>query len=466
MFSHNFQTLDNGLPVLRIPMPGVKSVTVLVLANTGSRYETPKQQGIAHFFEHMVFKGSQNYPSAQVLAATIDGVGADFNAFTSKEYTGYYVKSASRHVELALDVVSDMLLTPKLRQKDIDREKGVIIEEIHMYEDTPQQYVGNLFDRMAFASSGLEHDIIGSAETVSQITSADFQVFLKQWYGLANLLLVVAGDESVVGREQILKQIEEAFSKQDEQTAGREKHKIAVRADLKTNPFDQQLDQQLSQQQSQQLSQQLSQQPDQQLSQQRRFHLETRPTKQAHFVLGWPGLDRYDDARYALSLANIMLGGNMSSRLFTEVREKRGLAYYIRSTTDAYHDTGLFGAFAGVDPERINEALEVTINEFKKLLDDKHGKVFTTGELKRVKEFVTGKMALSYEDPQAVAQYYGLKKLLADEIESPDETLEKLCAVELDQVQQVMERLIKPGELRLALIGPFKDKAQFKKFLG
>lgn len=437
MFQHNFEKLANGLPVLRIPMPGMESVTVLVLANTGSRYEKPEQQGIAHFFEHMVFKGSQNYPTAQALAATVDGVGADFNAFTSKEYTGYYVKAASRHLELALDVVSDMLLTPKLRQEDIDREKNVIIEEIHMYEDSPSQYVGNLFDRMAFAGSGLGHDIIGSDKTVSKLTSADFQGFLKQWYGLPNLLLVVTGDESVVSSKATLDQATEAFNKQDPQTADRVTQKVAVTKDLNKDPYAQQF-----------------------------FHLENKPTEQAHFVLGWPGPDRFSDDRYALSLLNIVLGANMSSRLFTEIREKRGLAYYVRSEVDSYHDTGLFGAAVGADPKRIEEALEVTINEFTQLADGVESKPITEGELARAKEYVAGKMALSYENPQMIAQYYGTKQLLRNEIETLDEVLVKMRAVNLDEIQTLVEKIIQPGQLRLAVIGSFTDEDKFKKYLG
>jgi predicted Zn-dependent peptidase len=437
MFSHNFQTLDNGLPVLRVPVAGVESVTVLVLANTGSRYELPKQQGISHFFEHMVFKGSQNYPTSQALAATVDGVGADFNAFTGKEYTGYYVKAAARHFELALDVVSDMLMTPKLRQEDIDREKGVIIEEIHMYEDSPAQHVGNLFDRMAFAGSGLGHDIIGSDKTVSQLKSADFKDFLKRWYGLPNLLLVIAGDERVVGSEAVLEQAQRAFDKKDPQTADRITQKVAVRDDLNKNSFSEQL-----------------------------LHLENKATEQAHFILGWPGSDRFNDDRYALSLLNIALGANMSSRLFTEIREKRGLAYYVSSSVDAYHDTGLFGAAVGADPKRIEEALEVTIKEFTQLTDGATSVPITEGELARAKEYAAGKMALSYENPQAIAQYYGMKQLLTGQIETLDEVLVKLKAVTLDEIQAVVEKIIKPGEMRLALIGPFADEAKFKKYLG
>lgn len=436
MFSYNLQTLANGLPVLRVPMAGVESTTVLVLANTGSRYESAHDQGIAHFFEHMVFKGSQNYPTAQSLAVTVDGVGADFNAFTSKEYTGYYVKAASRHFELALDVVSDMLMTPKLRQADIDREKGVIIEEIHMYEDSPAQYVGNIFDRMAFAGSGLEHDIIGSAETVSQLKTADFQGFLKKWYGLPNLLLVVSGDERVVGSEKMLEQAQVAFSKQDPATADRVNQKVAVAADLKSNPFSDKL-----------------------------FNLKNKATEQAHFVLGWPGMSRFDDDRYALSLLNIALGGNMSSRLFTEVREQRGLAYYVSSSVDVYHEAGLFGAAVGADPKRVEEALEVTINEFMKLVDGAESLPITEGELARAKEYVAGKMSLNYENPQLIAQYYGMRQLLMGKVETIDEALAKLRAVELDEVVAVAKRIIQPNQLRLAMIGPFADKDKFNQYL-
>jgi predicted Zn-dependent peptidase len=433
-FKHSLDTLDNGLTVLRIPMPAVQSVTVLVLANTGSRYEIPRQYGIAHFFEHMVFKGSAGYPTAQVLAATVDGIGADFNAFTSKEYTGYYVTAASRHVDLALDVVSDMLLTPKLRQDDIDREKGVIIEEIHMYEDSPSRHIGDLFDMMAFKGSGLEHKIIGTEKTVSGLNNEDFKDFLKQWYGLENLVLVLAGDEKVVGNNAILKKATEAFSKEDPDTTGRVDHKVNVAElfDKKVFGKDQ-------------------------------LHVEHKKTEQAHFILAWPGIHRTDPRRFALTVFSTILGGNMSSRLFTEVREQRGLAYYVHSDVDLYHDSGLFGASAGVDPKRVEEAMKVTFNEFYDVAAGE--KPVTDGELQRAKEYLAGKMALNYEDSQSVAQYYGMKQLLLDKIETLPEVLSGLRAVTLDEVTQVAKDLIKPGAARLAVIGPYKNEDVFQQVL-
>jgi predicted Zn-dependent peptidase len=437
MFQFTHTRLNSGLNVILVPMPGVKSATVLVLNNTGSRYEKPREEGIAHFFEHMVFKGTKNYPSAQILASSIDAIGADFNAFTSKEYTGYYVKSASRHIEKSLDVVSDMLLRPLLKSEDIEREKGVIIEEINMYLDTPMRLVGNLFEQMAYEGSGLSHDIIGSKESVSQLTAADFRRFLKQWYGLGNLVLVIAGDESVVTAPSTLSKIEEYFGKEHEE---RPKDKIDIEKRLsgKTpggkGPFSS-----------------------------HRLHVENKATEQAHLVLGWPGLRRGDPDRYALALLNVIIGGNMSSRLFMEVREKRGLCYYVRSDIDYFHDAGLFGASAGVDPKRIEEALQVIIAEFMAILSGE--KPLTEADLQKAKEYATGTTVLGFEDSRSVAQYFGLRQVLLDTIESPDDLLDKLRAVSLPEVEKVAHRLIKKGEMRLAVVGPYKDKRPFEEIV-
>ncbi len=452
MFKHSLDYLDNGLPVLRVPMPAMESVSVLLLSNTGSRYEKPEQYGIAHFLEHMVFKGTKKYPDAQSLAEVVDGVGADFNAFTGKEYTGYYVKAASRHLELALDVVSEMLMMPRLRQADIDREKGVILEEINMYRDTPARHIGNLFEQMTYQGTGLEHDIIGLPETVTALKTADFKSFLQEWYGLPNMLLIVAGDERVVGDQAVrsakggarrsttslltkttslLTKIELAFNKGQQE---RIQEKVAVRTQLEDQPYGT-----------------------------NRLHVEHKPTEQAHLVLGWPGLSRHDQQRHALSLLGIILGGNMSSRLFSEVREKRGLAYYVSTDIDLYHSRGNFGASAGVDTKRIEEAVTVILAEFNQLAAGK--KPITQQELDRAKEYTAGKMALAYEDSLSVAQFYGMKQLLTDQIESPDEVLAKVRAVELEEVQQLVQQLVQPEEVRLALIGPYEDQEKFAKLI-
>lgn len=429
MFEYSFTTLTSGLPVICVPMPSVKSVTVLALANTGSRYEKPKEEGIAHFFEHMVFKGTRQYDSAQELASTVDSVGADFNAFTSKEYTGYYVRGASKHLGLALNVLSDMLLQPLLRQEDIDREKGVIIEEINMYADNPARHINDLFDRMMFSGSGLGHDIIGTKQSVSDLTTADFRQFLKQWYGQGNMLLVLAGDAAVLNSPEALELAETAFSKD---AGERIKDKVKLDGYLTDQPLSPQ-----------------------------RLHVAFKETEQAHFILGWPGITRADSRRYAMSLLSTILGGNMSSRLFSEIREKRGLCYYIHSDADMYHDTGVFGAAAGVDPHRVEEALTATIREFLNIADGTLP--VTAEELQKAKDYVAGKMSLSFEDSESVAQYYGMKQLLSNVIEEPEQVLEKVKAVTLEDVQHLAAELIREGEMRLAIIGPFKEKAMFEK---
>jgi predicted Zn-dependent peptidase len=432
MLNHLISKLPSGLQVIRVPMHGVGSVTVLALCNTGSRYETPKEEGIAHFFEHIVFKGTKNYPDAQTLVSAIDSIGADFNAFTSKEYTGYYVKSASAHIERSLDVVSDMLLQPLIKQEDIDREKNVIIEEINMYQDTPMRLVGNIFEQMVFKGSGLSHDILGSKKTVNNIKRSHFLKFLKKWYSLGNMVLVVAGDSELVKSDKALDLIKKYFDKDHED-----------RLEGRTNTLE------IASKETKISKEKL--------------HIEYKKTEQAHLVLGWPGLDRNDDRRYALTLLSTVLGGSMSSRLFTEVREKRGLCYYVRTDVDYYHNTGIFGASAGVDPNRIEEAIKVIIKEFRDISEGSNP--ITAEELKKAKDYINGTMVLGLEDSRSVAQFFGLKQVLVDEVSSPNEVLDRINKVALDEVNSLAKELIQDGEVRLAVIGPYKSEDKFVKLI-
>lgn len=418
MLNHKLHTLKSGLKVITIPMEAA-SLTVMALSNTGSRYETESQYGIAHFFEHIVFKGTKKYPQAQDLAEAVDSVGANFNAFTGKEYTGYYVQVASRHFDLALDVVSDMLLTPRLRQEDIDREKGVIIEEMNMYADMPASDIGDRFEEMAFRGNGLSHKIIGTKETVKSITTQDFKEFLDTWYGLDNLVVVIAGDKTVVDKKETLDKIEEMFSKDgDRQSAPKHESLDGIFSDEK-------------------------------------HVFVNKKTEQSHFTFGWPGIERKSKDRYTLGLLSAIIGGNMSSRLFSEVREKRGLCYYVRSEVAQFHEGGLLGGSAGVDPQRVEEAIKVSLDEFHQLA---HGeKPVTSKELERAREYVIGKMTLGLEDSQSVSQFYGLKQLLHGKVETPEEVIHNIREVTLEEVQSLAKQLIKPGELRFGLIGDFNE---------
>ena len=428
-------TLENGLTVLLAPMPGVKSATALVYANTGSRYEADPQAGISHFLEHMVFKGTEKYENAQVLAQAVDAVGAHFNAFTSKEYTGYYVKAASKQVGLALDVLSDMLMTPTLREDDLEREKGVIVEEINMYNDMPSRHIGDVFEQLMFAGTTMGRDIIGTKETVRATTRKDFLEYMQTWYGPGNLVLTVAGDDSVVGHPELLENIQSAFSKKTEgvrQNGGARNLETGFLRSAKPETI----------------------------------RVEYKKTDQAHFVLAVPGLKRGAKDRYVASVLGNLFGGTMSSRLFTEVREKRGLCYYVRSDRDSFHDTGYFGASAGVDPSRVEEAVKVVREELYHLADDSGKRAITQEELQRAKDNIIGSTVLDLEDTESVAHFFGAKQLLLGKTESFDQVIAQINSVTLEEVVSLAKRLTnEQNAVYFALIGPYKSEDKFTKLL-
>ena len=432
---YQLHTLANGLTVIFVPMDGVRSVSVLAMVGTGSRFEDKKTAGISHFLEHMVFKGTKSFPSARELASAVDEVGAEFNAYTSKEYTGYYVKAASEHIDLAVNVVSDMLLTPKLPSADLEREKGVIVEEIHMYEDNPMRHIGDVFENLLFAGSPLGREIIGTEETVRSFKRSDFQAHLTRWYGLKNVCFVIAGDSGVVTDPNLLTKVQFAFGKEHESRTTKATQTYIEK--LVSSP----------------------------ISTGKKCFISYKDTQQAHFVMSFPGLKRTDPDRYALSVLSTLLGGNMSSRLFTEVREKLGLCYYVHSDEDHYHDAGSFGAAAGVDPLRLEEAVKVVRDQLFLVANTTGPHAISQDEVTKAKSHIVGATVLQFEDPQTVAQFYAGGKLLQNTLETVDEKLDKLKAVTLDDVRAVAKRLIQPNELFFALIGPQKNEDKFEKIL-
>lgn len=432
MLKHQLNKLESGLEVIRIPIDTLPSVTVLILGNTGSRYETPVEQGLAHFFEHMVFKGTKKFPSAKTISELIDGVGAESNAFTSKEFTGYYIKVKSDHIQLALDILSDMLLAPKLVESEIEKEKGVIIEEMNMYLDTPMRDIGNLFDQLVFVDQSIGHDVIGTKQTVSGMSKQNFINFLDKWYGLANLTLVLAGDARVLNQAHLLEGIDKLFTSK---LAGADRVKKRVETEDLLGPAP---------------------------LRRRRLIIRKQKTKQVHLMLGWPGIARNDKRYYAMSILANILGGNMSSRLFSEVREKRGLCYYVNSSPDYYHDAGTLTVAAGVDPQRVHEALSVIIDECQKLASGKEP--LSEKEMTKAKENLVGNMALSFEDSMAVAQFFGLRQVLTQKIETPEEVMNQVRGVTLESVQALAKEIIRQPQLRLAVIGPFTE-SEFKRYV-
>jgi predicted Zn-dependent peptidase len=423
------KTLQSGLRVITVPMPALKSMTVLAMVGVGSRFESDETAGISHFLEHLPFKGTQNYPTSLDIATAIDGVGGKHNAFTSKEYTGYWVKVASKQWKLGLDVVSDLLLTARLREEDIEREKGVIVEEINMYEDEPQAKVADIFDSLVFKDSPLYREIIGSKKTVTSFTQKDFMNHWNTWYDPTNVVVGIVGgspDDIDMTSDAFMDVVGEYFAKGNERLGG----------GVRTFGMKQQT--------------------------KPRLNVFYKKTEQAHFHLGVPGVSREDPDRYTLTILTTLLGGNSSSRLFNEIREKRGLAYYAYASADVFQDTGSLYALEGVTLNKIEEAIAVTLEEFDKVTQ---GTGVTSEEVERSKEYVIGKMTLDLEDSASVANMVVRKALLEGQVVTVEEVIEKIRAVDKDSVVALAGRLLDRKKLNLAVVGPFKNEETFAKLL-
>ncbi len=419
--------LANRLRVITVPMPSLESATVTVWVGTGSRYETQKISGISHFLEHMVFKGSKRRPSAREIAEAVDSIGGEFNAGTSKDWTNFYIRSRSASLETAFDVLSDMVLAPLLKKDDIEREKGVIVEEIAMYEDTPMQNIGNIFEQLIFSGNPLGMDIAGDKKTVRSLTRQDFVDYRNSHYHPDNIVLTVSGG---ISQKQVFKLAEKYFGSLEETKK------------QKTNDFKK-----FSHKQDK---------PE--------VKLKTKTnSEQGHFILGFRGLPRGHKDRFAEGVLSSILGGGMSSRMFTEIREKRGLAYAVHSDAEHYGDTGYFGIYAGVLVTKIEDAIKVILEETDKFALGKAD--LTDQELSKAKEYIRGHMALVLENTKAVNSFFGMKELLEEKQETPEEVFESIAKVTKEDVYNIAKKLFKKDSLNLGIIGPYKDQDKFAKML-
>jgi predicted Zn-dependent peptidase len=413
--------LPNGLRILAAPMPEVRSVTCMIMLAAGSRYETRETNGIAHFTEHMFFKGTDRRPTARDIATEIDAVGGEFNAFTGKEYTGYYVRCGAEFERTALDVLTDMILHSRFDPDEIEREKGVIVEEMNMYFDSPRDYVGSVYETLLYGDQPLGRDVIGTKETVRAATRDTFLDYLGRWYKPSRMVVGVGGAigaDTVEAIGELLGDLEPAQTEEPAPAA-------------------------------------------EPAADEPRLAIHSKASDQAHLVIGTFSRPLQHPDRYVLQVLAAILGGGMSSRLFTEVRERRGLAYYIYCQQNPYTDTGTLLAQAGVDINRIDQAIETIVAEFRRIAGEK----VPEQELEKAKEFSKGRLVLQIESPQGLIGFGLRREILEGEASDPSEVLAGLDAVSAEDVQRVAEEILARQALNLALIGPFEDEDRFRRLL-
>ncbi len=429
--NYQIHTLPNKLRLLSLPMPGVASVTVLILVGTGSRYEVRENNGISHFLEHMVYKGTKKRPGAIDIPTEIEGMGGAWNAFTSKDHTGFYIKAAVTHLEHIFDILSDVLQNSLLKEEEIEKEKGVIVEEINMYEDTPMQKVGEIYDELMYGDTPLGWYIAGSPASVRSFDRKTFTDYWGSHYVPSNMVVAVAGGVAATSNLQHttynLKDLAEKYLGKwtDGKATGCEVAKVAQKG--------------------------------------ARVKLKTKKTEQAHMCIGVPAYQLNHPDRYNLAVMTTILGGGASSRLFDEIREKRGLAYYCRSSADQYPDVGHFVTQSGIVLSKIEEAVKVIVNEFYLLAQNK--RKVTKDELSRAKELLKGHLILSMEDSRNVAGFFGSDLLIEGEVRTTEEIIKKIDAVAADDIVRVASDLFKQDKLNLAIIGPYEDEERFRVLL-
>jgi len=414
-------TLKSGLRLITVPIKSANSVTVLVLVGTGSKHETKEINGISHFLEHMFFKGTKKRPNTLQIAETLDMVGGEYNAFTSKEVTGFWAKVDNKHLDIALDWISDMFLNSKFDQKEMQKEKGVVIEEMNMYLDTPTSYVSELFERLLYGDQPAGWRIIGEKENILSFNRKKVLDYYENHYSSYNTVVCIAGN---VDSENIKNKVEEYFKNIEIRKAN---EKIATK--------------------------EKQEKPE--------MVLNFKKTDQTHFCLGVRAFDLFHPDKDALSLLSVILGGNMSSRLFIKVRERHGLAYYIHTSIDATSDTGYLVTQAGIDHKNLEKSVKLILEEYKNLKNKK----ITEKELQKAKDYLKGMSTLSLESSNSQASFYASQELLEKNIQTLEEKFKNIDKVSINDIKRVAENIFLSRNLNLAVIGPFKEKEKLQRLL-
>ena len=388
--------LPNGLRIITVPMKDTRAVTVMVLVEAGSKYETKEINGLSHFLEHMCFKGTTKRPSAFAISSELDGIGAQSNAFTDKEFTGYYAKADKKYFSQITDVVSDIYLNSTFPEADLEKEKGVVTEEINMYEDLPQRKVWDNFEKLLYGDQPAGWPVIGNKENIKKITQKDLIKYRKNQYVSKSTIIVVAGN---IEEKSAIKEIKNVFFKIS--TASKKGKKKTVEKQDKPKTL-----------------------------------VQFKETDQTHLVIGFRSFKVNDERNWALGMLSTILGKGMSSRLFVKMREELGICYYIHTSAGVSTDSGYFAVSAGVGNKRAEEAIKAIMAEIEK--------VKTNGveekELRKAKDFMIGNLSLDLEGSDDYANYYGFQEILRESILVPAEHIKKIEAVTLEQVNKVAAR--------------------------
>lgn len=421
-YPYHKSTLENGIRVVSGPMTGVKSGTLIVSYNVGSRHEPAPIAGVSHFLEHMVFKGTEQRPDPKQITEEIEGVGGVVNAATSREGTSYWFKAPSSHFATGFEVIADIVQNSVIDEAELEKERSVIIEEIRSIQDSPEELVHEVIDEVVWSDQPVGRSVAGSEETVRAIDRQAMVDFWKRNYDPSRLVIAAGGD---IRHDEVVALTEQHFGglapagTPDEMAEATDEQKNA------------------------------------------RVHLLERDTEQAHLCIAMPALPYATERRYVQSTIEAILSSGMSSRLFQEIREKRGLVYSVYGYFRLYFDVGQGVMYAGTDLERVEETIEALVGELRKLRDER----VPEDELRRTKELRKGRLLMGFEDSRSVASWIGSQEATYGEIRTPEEVMARIEAVTAEEVQELARELFQPDRLSLALIGPYSDEAKFQKLL-
>ncbi len=413
--------LNNGLRIILASQKSSPAATALVLVEAGSEYETKNINGLSHFLEHLAFKGTVKRPQPGMIATELDALGSEYNAFTSQEYTGYWAKAQKEKLPKILDIVSDLYLNPIFNSKEIEKERGVVIEELNMYEDTPMRRVHDFFMQLLYGDQPAGWDVGGRKEVIRRLKREDFLAYRGKHYVPQATTVVVSGDFDAEKTVRILKNIFESIKKQPKPSKFKTKEfqkKPAVFAKFKESD-------------------------------------------QTHLVLGARAFDIFDERRYGLQVLGDILGGGMSSRLFRRVREEMGAAYYVRASSELFLDHGYMSVSAGVDHQKVNHVIKAILEEMKRLADETVG----AEELKKTKDHLIGNLFLGLETSDELAGFYGGQEVLTRKLLKPEDIAAKIQGVDAASVKKIARSLFVDAKLNLAVIGPHRNTDALKKIL-